>query len=77
MTPGERKYDVDLVRAMRDMAKWVGRRSGKIALTLMQGADRIERLSNSIPVVEPLSQPELQPASTPALPEAVRENGRG
>jgi hypothetical protein len=82
MTPADRQYDIDLVRSMREQARQVRKRSGKISVTLLQGADRLERLSNSMPV-EPIPIPDptqtsdpTQPASTPALVETVREDGR-
>jgi len=88
MTPADRQYDIDLVRSMREQARQVRKRSGKISVTLLQGADRLERLSNStsvepLPIADPTqtldptqtSDP-IQPASTPALVETVREDGR-
>jgi hypothetical protein len=78
MTPAERQYDTDLVRSMRETANWVAARSGKVALVLRQGADRLELLSTTTPVVDP----EITAASNTARvntgsKETVRENGRG
>jgi hypothetical protein len=72
MTPGERQYDIDLAKSMRDMAKWVQARSGKISQTLLAGAERIDALSSAAPIVTPQ---DIQPASTGSstLLEPVRD----
>jgi hypothetical protein len=65
MTPAQRKYDSDLIAALRTMAVWIAPRSRKVSDTLKVAADRLDALSATVPV-EP--QPQLnntQPASQP------------
>lgn len=66
MTPGERQYDVKLIKSARSAAKLVAKRSQKIALIINQLCDRLDALSSA-------AQIETQPASTPAEP--VTGNG--
>lgn len=69
MTPGERQYDIKLIKSMHDMAQWIAPRSAKISQTLLAGAERLEALSSAAPVEQPpeidASGNKIQPASTP------------
>jgi hypothetical protein len=70
MTPAQRKYDQDLIIAMRRMAANVEPRSRQLSDTLKVAAERLDALSSAAPV-EPA--PQLahdgqiihQPASAP------------
>lgn len=77
MTPGERQYDLELAKSMRDMAQWIAKRSGKVAQTLLAGATRIEALSSAAPIeqppeIDPSGNKTTQPASTPEAQTLTR-----
>jgi len=54
MTPAQRKYDLELAVSLRTMSQQVSPRSRKLGDTLTLAADRIDALSASIPVEQPL-----------------------
>jgi hypothetical protein len=66
MTPAQRQYDIDLVVAMQKVAKLVEPRSRKMSDMLKVAAGRIDALSASVQIDQPLSViTPIQPASTP------------
>lgn len=66
MTPAQRQYDLDLAMSMKQMAVWIEPRSRKVSITLRAAAERIEALSASVHIEQPLSViTPIQPASTP------------
>ena len=47
--PDQKKYDLELVDAMRRLAQQIEPRSGKAALILRMGADRLSARVNGAP----------------------------
>jgi hypothetical protein len=62
MTPGERLYDIELIKSARAEAKRVAPRSRRVAHVLTQCADRLTALSAEAVIEQPAPP---QPASTP------------
>jgi hypothetical protein len=77
MTPAQRKYDQDMIAAMRRMAQNIEPRSRQMSDMLKVAAERLDALSSAAPV-EPApqlaqnGQPIHQPASTPEERSSTR-----
>ena len=70
MTPAQRKYDLELAASLRTMSQQVSPRSRKLGDTLTLAADRIDALSSSIPVDQPLPVDGEGKALPPPAPKA-------
>ena len=70
MTPAQRKYDLELASSLRTMSQQVSPRSRKLGDTLTLAADRIDALSSSIPVDQPLPVDGEGKALPPPAPKA-------